>query len=165
MDRIVLFVFGIWIFLIPNSIRYSVFKFSQYQIVFDIRYLVISKKPNNILYSYLVQKKRYLSHSDISLCINSMFLVNAFLFIHFTLCILLLKSYFMHFTLWISLYALHYISLHVFLSMHFIICTSFYVFNFIHFTPCISLYEFHSLHFTLYISLFAFDSMNFTLCI
>ena len=43
LDRTVLFVFGIWIFLIPKRIWYLVFGFSQYRILFDIWYSVISE--------------------------------------------------------------------------------------------------------------------------
>ena len=57
LDQILLFIFGIQIFLIPNSIwysdflntkQYSVLGFSQYRIVFDIRYSVISE--NRIIF-------------------------------------------------------------------------------------------------------------------
>ena len=60
-----LFVFGIRISLIPNSIRYSVFRFSQYRIVFNIRYLVMSE--SQILFCICIwSKKSYLSLSELS---------------------------------------------------------------------------------------------------
>ena len=48
-------------FLIPYSIRSLVFGFSQYRIVFDIRYLVISK--NQIILGICIRSKKGISHS------------------------------------------------------------------------------------------------------
>ena len=61
LDPIVLFVFGIWIFLIPNSIRYSVFGFWQYQIVFNIWYSVISENP--IIFGICIRSKKGICHT------------------------------------------------------------------------------------------------------
>ena len=54
LDQIVLFVFSIWIFLIPN--RYSVFEFSKHRIVFNIRYSVISK--SQIIFGISIRSKK-----------------------------------------------------------------------------------------------------------
>ena len=61
LDRIVILKFGIRIFSIPNSIRYLAIGFSQYGIVFNIRYSVISEKLNYIWSSYLVKKKVFVT--------------------------------------------------------------------------------------------------------
>ena len=48
-------------FLITNSIRYSVFEFSQYRIVIDIRYSGISK--SRIIFGILIRSKKGIRHT------------------------------------------------------------------------------------------------------